>query len=343
MQCRIFWANSGLGAASVPLFWKTFHAGDCTVHRTDIKSLEDGNIVNLKDHCRFQTDYIILCTGFDKSLHVFSQELQRQCGFAPNPAEGEKWAKLDNAAEETVDELLPALAHSPFGSKRFDREETAGGRKLLHGPSRHYRRLIVPALAAQGDRSVYFPGFIHTIYTPMVSEVQALWGVAFLLGLHDPPSQAKMEQEVAEWNAWSRKRYVAQGRKHAYAIYDFLPVSIYVLIGTNPADIIQYIDALLKDLDINPNRKKGFFASLFAPAYSSDYKGLIDEFHVALAKKHRGKESSCLTLTPESENKTGDEACVNGFSKPVIAINGYSTSLAKSGQKSPVNRMGCED
>jgi hypothetical protein len=86
--------------------------------------------------------------------------------------------------------------------------------------------LVVPSLVAAGARSIYFPGFIHSIYTPTVSEVQALWGVAFLLGLHDPPSLREMEQEVAEWNVWTRKRYVGQGRKHAYAIFDFLPVSI---------------------------------------------------------------------------------------------------------------------
>lgn len=209
----------------MPLFWKTFHAGDCTVHRTNIESLTDGNKVSLEDGTEFRTDYVMLCTGFDKSYHVFSEALQRQCGLVPDPAERKKWVELEAEAEEAVDELLPALETGPRRVRAVDREETAGGRKLLHGPSRHYRRLIVPSLAARGDRSIIFPGFIHTIYTPVVAEAQALWGVTFLLGLHDPPSQEEMEREVAEWNVWTRKRYVAQGRKHAYAIYDFLPVS----------------------------------------------------------------------------------------------------------------------
>ncbi len=222
MGSRIFWANAGLGAASVPDFWKVFHNGDCTVHRTDIASLSEHNKITLKDGSQFLTDYLILCTGFDKSYQVFSEELQKECGLVPDAVDHEKWAKLEAFAEERVDELLPALRRSPLNVGA--REETAGGRKLLHGPSRHYRRLVVPALAARGDRSIIFPGFIHSIYTPMVSEVQALWGVTFLLGLNDPPSQTEMEKEVAEWNVWSRKRYVTQGRKHAYAIYDFLSV-----------------------------------------------------------------------------------------------------------------------
>lgn len=211
----------------MPHFWKVLHDGDLTVHRTEVESLSDKDKVTLKDGNQFQTDYIVLCTGFDKSYQVFGEDLQHELGLARSPAadEQDKWRQLERDAAETVDELLPALQDSPFGLKTFAQPETAGGRKILHGPSQHYRRLVVPALAARGDRSVYFPGFVHSLYNPVVAEVQALWGVTFLLGLHDPPARDDMDREVAEWNVWSRKRYVAQGNKHAYAIFDFLPVS----------------------------------------------------------------------------------------------------------------------
>lgn len=151
--------------------------------------------------------------------------MQQACGLAPAPADADRWARLEADAEETVDDLLPAIKESPLVVS----EDINGRRKnLAHGPSRHYRRLVVPKMVAAGDRSIYFPGFIHSIYTPLVSEAQALWGVTFLLGLHDPPPQEDMEREVAEWNVWSRKRYLTQGRKHAYAIYDFLSVSAYL-------------------------------------------------------------------------------------------------------------------
>ncbi|KAH6603961.1 cofactor fmo1 fad enzyme [Trichoderma cornu-damae] len=310
----IFWANAGLGAASVPLFWKTFHRGDCTVHRTDVDLLSENNIVSLKNGERFETDYVILCTGFDKSFQVFSEELQQQLGFLNAPDEADKWAKLDAEATETVDELLPYLKNSPFGQKTFDRETTAGGRKLLHGPSRHYRRLIVPKLAAQGDRSVFFPGFIHSIFTPTVSEVQALWGVAFLLGLVDLPAQEEMEQEVAEWNVWSGKRYVAQGRKHAYAIFDFIP----------------YIDTLLGDLDINSRRKKNWFAHLFTPAYPREYNGLVDEFRQALAKKQDSEGTISGTMTPLSVDSETLSVGSDGLSVAPPA-NGHNTSVKPLG------------
>lgn len=48
--------------------------------------------------------------------------------------------------------------------------------------------------------------------------MQALWGVAYLLGQLEVPNQDDMEKEIAVWNAWTRKRYLEQGRKHAYSI-----------------------------------------------------------------------------------------------------------------------------
>ncbi|KAK3291025.1 uncharacterized protein B0H64DRAFT_451666 [Chaetomium fimeti] len=264
----IFWANAGLGAASVPNFWKVFHAGDCTVHRTGIESFTD-NKVHLSDGTQVSTDYVVLCTGFDKSYQPFSRELQRTFGLTNDldPADQERWAKAEARAEVAVDNKLPTLRNPPLSSGQVESSvhREAGSN---HGPSRHYRRLIVPGMAAEGDRSIVFPGFIHSIYTPMVSEVQALWGSAFLLGLLDPPDQAEMEREVAEWNVWSRKRYPAQGRKHAYAIFDFL----------------SYIDTLLKDLGINTRRKQNVLANLFVPTYPRDFHNLLEEFKQAQEK-----------------------------------------------------------
>lgn len=295
----IFWANAGLGCASVSDFWKVFHAGDCTVHRTEIDSFDGVNTVALRDGGHLETDYVILCTGFDKSYQPFSPELQHELGLAPDPhpRDSEKWAKLDARAEATVDELLPTLKHSPVPpSVHEQRRSHVRGpykNKPLHGPSRHYRRLVPPGLAAADDRSVYFPGFIHSIYTPLVSEVQALWGCAFQLGLLDPPPLQDMEKEVAEWNVWTRKRYLAQGRKHAYAIFDFLPVSHDTVPDSLSVRKLlaewdkQYIDTLLGDLGINTVRRSNPLAELFLPAYPKIYRGLVDEFKRAHALRKR--------------------------------------------------------
>ena len=214
----MFWGSGGIGIASVPDFWKVFHAGDVTVHQTEIQSFSHQNVVNLQNGHSVTTDMVILCTGFDKGYKAFTKELQEECGLYYDSTEYSRWTKLDAKGEQKVDELLPFLRNPPVSSSQAKAQPT-------HGPSRHYRRLIVPHLAAQGDRSILFPGLIHSVFTPLTGELQALWGVAFMLGWLELPCQEEMEQEAATFNAWTRKRYLEQGKKHAYFIYDYLSVS----------------------------------------------------------------------------------------------------------------------
>ncbi|KAH8704704.1 putative monooxygenase [Talaromyces proteolyticus] len=256
----IFWANSGLGLASVPDFWKTFHAGGATVHRTEIASYSDGNKVNLKNGTSLETDFVVLCTGWTDALGPFKQDLRVQFGLPSDQDFNSKWQKLDDQAEETVNKALPILTNPP---------DTFVPSASQRRPWRLYRRLISPRMAAQGDRSIFFPGQIHSVYTPLVAEIQALWGVSFLLNQLEIPDQREMEEEVAVWNAWTRKRYLEQGRKHAYSIYDYL----------------AYVDTLARDLGINPNRKCNPIAEMFSTYVPSDYKGLIDEYLHTQEKK----------------------------------------------------------
>ena len=184
------------------------------MHRTDIKSFEKENIIVLSNGSRITTDEVILCTGFLPNLNTFSEDLRAQYNVSSQPDYSPTALKLDFKGENTVNELLPLLQHPP------DTNIAPPTKR----PSTLYRRLISPAAAAKGDRSIFFPGLIHSVFTPLVAEFQALWGVAFMLGKIDVPSEEEMEVEVATWNAWSRKRYLEQGRKHAYAIYDYLSV-----------------------------------------------------------------------------------------------------------------------
>ncbi|CZT51336.1 uncharacterized protein RSE6_12466 [Rhynchosporium secalis] len=272
----MFWGSGGVGIASVPDYWKVFHAGDVTIHKTEVESFSHQDVVNLKNGRSVQTDFVVLCTGFDKGYKAFSKELQEECGLYYDSDKVSKWTKLDAIAEEQVNERLPFLKNAPeFYSKSTQ--------KSSHGPSRHYRRLIVPHLAAKGDRSILFPGLIHSVFTPLTGEIQqvpsfshwfrALWGAAFMLGLLDVPSQEVMEQEAATFNAWTRKRYLEQGKKHAYFIYDYL----------------SYIDTLMRDLKLKTNRKSNPISEMLMPYSPQDYSGVISEF--LAARKDRARVS----------------------------------------------------
>jgi dimethylaniline monooxygenase (N-oxide forming) len=261
----IFWANAGLGCASVPDFWKVFHAGDCTVHRSEPRCLED-NAVKLVDGTEIRPDYMILCTGFDKNYEPFDEKTSLDLGLTYDPKTVKKWAELAQEGENEVDKALPVLKKSNVAVR---------AKEQLHGPSRHYRRMVVPELAEKGDRSIIFPGLMHNVYTPLVGEVQALWGVAFLLGLHDVPKIDEMEKEVATWNVWTAKRYRTQGKKHSYGIYDF----------------ISYIDVLLEDLGVNTRRKSSWIMDTFEPYYPRHYKGIAQEYRDALKRRKAGRPS----------------------------------------------------
>lgn len=190
-----------------------------------------------------------------------------------------------------MDELLPVLRSSPFESLK---------QKSHHqGPSRHYRRLIVPQLAARGDRATLFPGHIHSAFTPLAAELQALWGFAFLNNLLEVPSENEMEMEAAIFNAWTRKRYIEQGKKHSYFIYDYISVRPEPeMLGTSHRNSEadkprQYIDTLMEDLGLNPYRKKSFFKEWFTPYRPRDYRGLIQEY--LATRRHAGlsNEEKC--------------------------------------------------
>ena len=215
----VCWGSGGIGIATAPDFWKVFHRGNVTIYSTEIESLSHRDVVNLKNGYSVATDIVIHCTGFDKGYSTFDPELREELGLQYDTKSFSRWNLLDEKAEKTVDELLPYLRFAP---KQYG--DTDASRRANQGPNRHFRRLVVPELAARGDRSILFPGHIHSAFTPLAAELQALCVVSWMLGWHDLPPREDMELEAATFNAWTRKRYLEQVKKHSYFIYDYIPV-----------------------------------------------------------------------------------------------------------------------
>ncbi|GKT65221.1 flavin-binding monooxygenase-like family protein [Colletotrichum tofieldiae] len=263
----VFWARGGLGTASAPDFWQTLHAGDLTVYRTEIESLSHTDVVNLENGISVQADMIVSCTGFEKPYRAFSQSLREELGLSYGKSDAMKWSKLDAKAEKEVAEALPFLGE--YGPLVSPARKGQGSKPLLHGPNRHYRRIVPLKLAARDDRSICFPGLVHVIFTPTVCEFQALWTTAYMLGKLDLPGVEEREVEVAKFNAWARMRYLEMGRKHSFCIYDYL----------------SYIDTLARDMGIQPARKGNAFLEMFVRYKPSDYRGILDEFRSAIGVK----------------------------------------------------------
>ncbi len=162
-----------------------------------------------------------MCTGYTRNLSPFSPSLRADIGLPCDAPPEYEWAKKDAAADLRVDQLLPNLNSIPKVMPKEAKETSPTTQ-----PWRLYRRLVSPKMTDANDRSIFFPGQIHSVFTPLTSELQALWGSAFLLGMIRMPSLESMHEEIAVWNSWTKKRYLAQGKKHAYAMYDYLAVSI---------------------------------------------------------------------------------------------------------------------
>ncbi len=171
---------------------------------------------------------MIMCTGWGDHFAIFDPKHKAMIGLpaysdhveASPESQDIDWRTYYEVADKTVDEKLPFLANPP------KLVYTKGLDPALQKRWNLYRRVVPVSMAAKGDRSLAILGQIHTIQTPLVSEVQSLWAILYLLGEVELPDIDTMAKEVSLWNTWTRKRYLNQGQKHTYALYDFISVRL---------------------------------------------------------------------------------------------------------------------
>ncbi|KAK2057595.1 FAD/NAD(P)-binding domain-containing protein [Colletotrichum caudatum] len=266
----VFWAHSGLGVVTLPNFWATLHGKSLTILRDEIKSLGRDSVV-LKSGVTRSADLVVMCTGWADHFTMFDADQKAMIGLpeygadtyssksdveATRSSSTVDWESYDRAADREVDARLPFLASRPklkFASRLDPRTQKKW---------RLYKRAVPVEMALKGDRSLVVLGQIHTIQTPLLSEVQSLWAIRYLQGELPMPDADAMATEVALWNAWTRKRYLNQGQKFPYSLYDFMP----------------YIDSLFEDLGLNSRRKTNPVSEMLAPYRPCDFKGFVDEY-----------------------------------------------------------------
>jgi dimethylaniline monooxygenase (N-oxide forming) len=187
------------------------------------------DVMSFKSGKSVQSDFIVMCTGWGDHFAMFDDECKTEIGLPVKTKHSyEKdvadrdWKSIDHEAEASVNRKLPFLAKGPVLNHAQPAQVSQ-----RHG--RLYRRVVPLALAKQGDRSLVILGQIHTVQTPLVASVQTFWAILYLLGELDLPHEDAMVDEISEWNAWTRKRYISQGQRSPYSLYDFLPVSFYSL------------------------------------------------------------------------------------------------------------------
>ncbi|KAI1745000.1 hypothetical protein F4680DRAFT_403971 [Xylaria scruposa] len=259
----VFWSSSGLGLVTLPDFWPTLHNPNLTIRRDIVEEIK-GNTVKFESTDPIHADYMIMCTGWGDHFGIFDAEHKAKIGLpaygdnveAFSEAQDIDWTNYYNEADKTVDEKLPFLADPPKLKYTKTLDPALQKRWNL------YRRVVPVSMAAKGDRSLAILGQIHTVQTPLVSEVQSLWAILYLLGEVELPDVDTMAREVSLWNTWTRKRYLGQGQKHTYSLYDFL----------------SYIDSIFADLKLDSHRKSNFLSELLSPYEPQDFNGFVDEY-----------------------------------------------------------------
>lgn len=203
--------------------------GNLKVVRDNIEVIRKDSVL-LRSGDSVPADFIISATGWGDHFSMFDPETKAELGLPTygkalpggkhtKDVTGIAWEMHDIAADKRVNETLPFLAKGP------SLENWHPSRNPTQRRWRLYKRSIPLDLAVKGDRSLVILGQIHTIQTPIVSEVQSFWSILYLIGDIDLPDEATMIKEIAEWNAWTRKRYSSVGQRYPYCLFDFLPVS----------------------------------------------------------------------------------------------------------------------
>ena len=128
-----------------------------------------------------------------------------------------------------------------------------------------YRHLIHPRIPR-----LAFAGFNHGyMHVPSV-EIGTQWLCAYLRSELRLPSGEDMERSIEQVRNWKRENIKFENARSCAVSTRFQ----------------QYIDILLKELDVSPYRKlPNVFAEMFSRYESSDYKGIFEEYEHKKAKR----------------------------------------------------------
>ena len=122
-----------------------------------------------------------------------------------------------------------------------------------------YRHLIHPRIPHLG-----FAGFNHGFMHIPEVEVGTLWLIAALRGELQLPSVEEMEKSIERVRAWKRANIQFEPSRSCATSTRFQ----------------QYLDILLKDLNVSPYRKlPNVFAEIFGRYAADDYRGVFDDYN----------------------------------------------------------------
>jgi dimethylaniline monooxygenase (N-oxide forming) len=128
-----------------------------------------------------------------------------------------------------------------------------------------YRHLIHPRIPR-----LAFAGFNHGYMHVATVEIATQWLCAYLRGELELPSIEEMERSMEHVRDWKRENIKFENARSCAVSTRFQ----------------QYIDILLKELEVSPYRKMpNPFAEVFSRYEAADYKGIFEEYERRKAKR----------------------------------------------------------
>ena len=159
----------------------------------------------------------------------------------------------------SVGYLTPTFPYLPEKYRKLVEAENDGAQL--------YRHLIHPRIPR-----LAFAGFNHGyMHVPSV-EIGTQWLCAYWRGELEVPSVEDMERSIESIRNWKRQHIKFENARSSAVSTRFQ----------------QYIDILLKELDVSPYRKlPNVFAEVFSRYEASDYKGVFEEYERKKAKRSK--------------------------------------------------------
>ncbi|KAJ5595593.1 uncharacterized protein N7459_001801 [Penicillium hispanicum] len=276
-----FWIASSLSILNYPTdFFDLIKDGAIRVHITELNHLSD-HAVHLSTGETLTSTALICSTGWRSTpnLKFLPEGIDRELGFpwSADPLDSE----IVKAADEEILRRFPRLRNPPNPNPKYRPLNEAAEAAAPH-PFR-LARFMVP-LSLVKERSLAFMGITMTINTTLVAQTQALW-IAAYFGDHLTPtavercppavragSDTKTEEnsddldlvwETALHSEFGRYRYPGGfGHRNPDFVFDAVP----------------YLDLMLHELGLAPERKQGLLAQCFHPYGTEDYRGLVEEW-----------------------------------------------------------------
>ncbi|KAF4508956.1 hypothetical protein G6O67_005274 [Ophiocordyceps sinensis] len=246
--------------------------------------------VHLADGVEFECDAILAHTGWKQvpPLRFLPPGIETELGMphlqmenAPSSDLANQTALLQRADEDIL-ARFPRLQKQPEWTNKY-RPLVEGG--SVQEPSltcymlHHF--MVPPSERFLRTRDITFAGMVANFSNTLTAHLQGLWTVAYFSGLleNDPASAVgdevsmdKLRYETVLHNRFGKWRYPADwGNKAPSFIFDAVP----------------YLDLLQRDLGLDPRRKRGLLAEIWAPYGAQDYRDVNSDWEEKyLARLH---------------------------------------------------------